>query len=71
MFKGSKNYNKEKNTSIWTVLQNVGGKLKDSSLIQFVDLRLCAATINATTWNDRTNYFELLPKEHLEVIFLE
>ncbi|MCH2313915.1 MAG: insulinase family protein [SAR202 cluster bacterium] len=23
------------------------------------------ATINATTWFDRTNYFELLPKEHL------
>lgn len=24
------------------------------------------AIINATTWFDRTNYFELLPKEHLE-----
>jgi len=48
MFKGSKDFNKEKGTSIWTVLQNVG------------------ATINATTWNDRTNYFELLPKEHIE-----
>ena len=24
------------------------------------------AMINATTWFDRTNYFELLPKEHLE-----
>ena len=23
------------------------------------------AMINATTWFDRTNYFELLPKEHL------
>lgn len=49
MFKGSKEFNKEKGSSIWEVLQNVG------------------AAINATTWNDRTNYFELLPKEHLEV----
>jgi zinc protease len=49
MFKGSKEFNSEKGTSIWTVLQNVG------------------AQINATTWNDRTNYFELLPKEHLEM----
>ncbi len=24
------------------------------------------AQINATTWFDRTNYFELLPKEHLD-----
>jgi zinc protease len=48
MFKGSRNYNKERNTAIWTVLQNVG------------------AQINATTWMDRTNYFELLPSEHLE-----
>ena len=48
MFKGSRKYNKEKNTAIWTVLQNVG------------------AMINATTWMDRTNYFELLPSEHLE-----
>jgi zinc protease len=47
MFKGSKNYNKDKGNSIWTVLQAVG------------------ANINATTWNDRTNYFELLPKENL------
>jgi zinc protease len=22
--------------------------------------------INATTWNDRTNYYEMLPSEHLE-----
>lgn len=48
MFKGSKNYNKEMGTPIWTVLQNVG------------------AQINATTWMDRTNYFELLPSEYLE-----
>ncbi|MBT3479605.1 MAG: insulinase family protein [Candidatus Marinimicrobia bacterium] len=48
MFKGSRNYNKEKGTAIWTELQNIG------------------AQINATTWNDRTNYFEVVPSEHLE-----
>jgi len=48
MFKGSKNYNKEKGKSIWTVLENMG------------------ALINATTWMDRTNYFELIPSKHLE-----
>lgn len=48
MFKGSKNFNKDLGTPIWTILQNVG------------------AQINATTWMDRTNYFELLPSEHLE-----
>ena len=47
MFKGSKNFNKEKGDSIWTVLQDVG------------------AQVNATTSMDRTNYFELLPSEHL------
>lgn len=47
MFKGSKNYNKEKGNPIWTVLQDIG------------------AQINATTWMDRTNYFVLLPSEHL------
>lgn len=25
--------------------------------------------MNATTWNDRTNYYESLPKEHLELVF--
>eukprot|EP01116_Phalansterium_solitarium_P005560 TRINITY_DN1734_c0_g1_i2.p1 TRINITY_DN1734_c0_g1~~TRINITY_DN1734_c0_g1_i2.p1 ORF type:complete len:892 (+),score=352.06 TRINITY_DN1734_c0_g1_i2:1366-4041(+) len=49
MFKGSKDFNKDKNTSIWTLLQNVG------------------AQINATTWLDRTNYYELLPKAHLHM----
>eukprot|EP01119_Soliformovum_irregulare_P021344 TRINITY_DN7085_c0_g2_i1.p1 TRINITY_DN7085_c0_g2~~TRINITY_DN7085_c0_g2_i1.p1 ORF type:complete len:893 (-),score=342.11 TRINITY_DN7085_c0_g2_i1:10-2688(-) len=49
MFKGSKNFNKQKGNPIWNVLQNVG------------------ASMNATTWNDRTNYYELIPKEHLEV----
>lgn len=47
MFKGSKNFNREKGNPIWTVLQDVG------------------AQINATTWMDRTNYYELLPSEHL------
>lgn len=47
MFKGSKNYNKEKGNPIWTVLQDIG------------------AQINATTGMDRTNYFALLPSEHL------
>ena len=48
MFKGSRNFNKETGTAIWTELQNIG------------------AQINATTWNDRTNYFEVVPSEHLE-----
>jgi zinc protease len=48
MFKGSHDYNKDQDNSIWTILQNVG------------------ARINATTWLDRTNYFEMLPSEHLE-----
>ncbi len=30
-------------------------------------LQNVGAQINATTWMDRTNYFELLPKEHLEI----
>lgn len=47
MFKGSKNFNKEKGNPIWTVLQDVG------------------ARINASTSMDRTNYYELLPSEHL------
>lgn len=47
MFKGSKNFNKEKNNNI-DQLENVG------------------AILNATTWLDRTNYFEVLPKAHLE-----
>ena len=48
MFKGSRNFNKEKGTAIWNELQNIG------------------AQINATTWNDRTNYFEVVPSKHLE-----
>lgn len=48
MFKGSREFNRESGTSVWTVLQDVG------------------AQINATTWFDRTNYYELVPSEHLE-----
>ena len=48
MFKGSRNFNKEKGTAIWNELQNIG------------------AQINATTWNDRTNYFEVVPSKHIE-----
>lgn len=47
MFKGTERFNREKDTSIFNVLQRVG------------------ARINASTWYDRTNYYELLPKEHL------
>lgn len=47
MFKGTERFNRERNTSIFRVLQRVG------------------ARINASTWYDRTNYYELLPKEHL------
>ena len=48
MFKGAKEYNKDKGNTIWSVLQRVG------------------AQVNATTWLDRTNYYALLPSEHLE-----
>lgn len=47
MFKGTERFNKDKGTSIFSVLQRVG------------------AQMNATTWYDRTNYFELVPSEHL------
>jgi len=33
-----------------------------SSVLQNV-----GALMNASTWNDRTNYFEMIPREHLEV----
>ncbi|MFQ6675356.1 MAG: M16 family metallopeptidase [Fidelibacterota bacterium] len=48
MFKGSRNFNRERGNSIWEILQSLG------------------AVINATTWLDRTNYFELIPADHLE-----
>ena len=47
MFKGSDTFNREAGTSVFQVLQSVGGQ------------------INATTWYDRTNYYALLPSEHL------
>jgi zinc protease len=47
MFKGSKNFNKEKGNTIWEILESKG------------------ALMNATTWNDRTNYFEVIPREHM------
>jgi zinc protease len=49
MFKGTPTFNREKGTSIFATLQNVG------------------AMMNATTWNDRTNYFENLPSDQLEL----
>jgi len=48
MFKGSHNFSREHDNSIWTMLQDVG------------------ARINASTWLDRTNYYEMLPSEHLK-----
>ena len=30
------------------------------------ELQSIGAQINATTWNDRTNYFEVVPSEHIE-----
>ena len=47
MFKGTERFNRDKGTSIFSVLQRVG------------------AEMNATTSYDRTNYFELVPSEHL------
>ncbi|MBA3789096.1 insulinase family protein [Patescibacteria group bacterium] len=49
MFKGSKNFNKEKRSTIWHLLETKG------------------ALVNATTWFDRTNYYEVVPKEHLSL----
>ncbi|HYE97113.1 MAG TPA: pitrilysin family protein [Rubricoccaceae bacterium] len=47
MFKGTERFNRDAGTSVFQVLQRVGGQ------------------INATTWYDRTNYYALLPSEHL------
>lgn len=47
MFKGSKNFNRQKGNPIWKVIEGKGARL------------------NATTWLDRTNYYELVPAEHL------
>lgn len=32
----------------------------------FKSLQRLGAQVNATTWNDRTNYYEMLPAEHLD-----
>jgi zinc protease len=50
MFKGSVNFNREKNNKVDQVLDPIG------------------ATNNATTWLDRTNYFETFGNEHLPLI---
>ncbi len=47
MFKGTREFNRQRGTEIARVLQRVG------------------AAFNATTWLDRTSYFETLPVEHL------
>jgi zinc protease len=33
----------------------------------FQTLQRVGAQVNATTWNDRTNYYEVLPSEHLDL----
>ena len=38
---------------------------KDQGTSIFNTLQRVGAQVNATTWYDRTNYYELLPKEHL------
>ncbi len=38
---------------------------KDDGTAVFPTLQRVGAMVNATTWFDRTNYYELLPKEHL------
>ncbi len=38
---------------------------KDNGTAIFPTLQRVGAVVNATTWFDRTNYYELLPKEHL------
>ncbi len=48
MFKGTSKYNKDRGTSVFSLLQSVG------------------AQVNATTWMDRTNYYAMLPSEHLD-----
>lgn len=40
---------------------------KKSGTTIFNALQSKGARVNATTWNDRTNYYELLPSEHLEL----
>jgi zinc protease len=40
---------------------------KKSGKTIFNVLQARGARVNATTWNDRTNYYEMLPTEHLEL----
>ncbi len=40
---------------------------KQSGSTIFNVLQSKGARVNATTWNDRTNYYEMLPSEHLEL----
>ena len=49
MFKGTPEFNKERNTQIAATLQKIG------------------ADFNATTWYDRTNYYETVPSDQLEL----
>ncbi len=42
---------------------------KKSGRTIFNVLQARGARVNATTWNDRTNYYELLPEEHLDLAF--
>jgi zinc protease len=49
MFKGTPDFNKERNTQIAATLQKIG------------------ADFNATTWYDRTNYFETVPSDQLDL----
>lgn len=49
MFKGTERFNRQKGTSIFSVLQRVG------------------AQVNATTWFDRTNYYEQLPSSEFDL----
>src|ERR671912_524929 len=49
MFKGTPDFNKERNTQIAATLQKIG------------------ADFNATTWYDRTNYYETVPSDNLEL----
>lgn len=42
---------------------------KQSGRTIFNVLQARGARVNATTWNDRTNYYEMLPTEHLDLAF--
>lgn len=42
---------------------------KKSGRTIFNVLQARGAQVNATTWNDRTNYYEMLPSEHLDLAF--